>query len=119
MISVDGDGEIEAEVGPTRDIMTAPRHPYTRALMSAVPRVDAQARRQRIVLKGDLPSPIDPPSGCKFHTRCPEAMARCATQEPTARMMNPPGTHRVSCLLYDITHPASPAIPQPGAPEPA
>ncbi|MEO7941621.1 MAG: dipeptide ABC transporter ATP-binding protein [Burkholderiaceae bacterium] len=93
-------GEI-VEVGPARELLQQPRHPYTRALMSAVPRIDAQGRRQRIVLKGDLPSPIAPPSGCKFHTRCPQAMPRCATQAPTALAMNPTGTHRVACLLYD------------------
>ena len=93
-------GEI-VEVGPTRDVMRAPRHPYTQALMSAVPRVDALARRQRIVLKGDLPSPIDPPTGCKFHTRCPSAMAHCATHVPLAVAMNADGSHQASCFLYE------------------
>ncbi len=93
-------GEI-VEIGPTREVMNAPRHPYTRALMSAVPRITANTRHQRIVLKGDLPSPIDPPSGCKFHTRCPDAMARCATQAPMFQAMNATGTHRVACFLYD------------------
>jgi peptide/nickel transport system ATP-binding protein/oligopeptide transport system ATP-binding protein len=92
-------GEI-VEVGPTQDVMRAPRHPYTQALMSAVPRVETHARRQRIVLKGDLPSPIAPPAGCKFHTRCPNAMPRCATQAPPAVAMNADGTHQASCFLY-------------------
>jgi oligopeptide/dipeptide ABC transporter ATP-binding protein len=92
-------GEI-VEVGPTRDVMRDPRHPYTQALMSAVPRVEAHARRQRIVLKGDLPSPIAPPAGCKFHTRCPNAMPRCATQAPPAVAMNADGSHQASCFLY-------------------
>jgi peptide/nickel transport system ATP-binding protein/oligopeptide transport system ATP-binding protein len=92
-------GEI-VEVGPTREIMQAPRHPYTRALMSAVPRVQAHGRRQRIVLKGDLPSPLAPPSGCTFHTRCPDAMPHCANQAPSALAMNAQGTHLAACLLY-------------------
>jgi oligopeptide/dipeptide ABC transporter ATP-binding protein len=92
-------GEI-VETGPARDVMRSPRHPYTQALMSAVPRIDAALRRQRIILNGELPSPIDPPSGCKFHTRCPSAMSRCATEVPAVAVMNAEGTHRVSCFLY-------------------
>ncbi len=93
-------GEI-VEIGPTREVMDAPRHPYTQALMSAVPRVEVHARRKRIVLKGDLPSPIDPPAGCKFHTRCAQAMPRCASAAPTAVAMNADGSHQASCFLYD------------------
>lgn len=93
-------GEI-VEVGETHDIMQSPRHPYTRALMSAVPRVEAHGRRQRIVLKGDLPSPLAPPSGCKFHTRCPDAMPQCTTRAPQALAMNATGTHQAACLLYE------------------
>jgi oligopeptide/dipeptide ABC transporter ATP-binding protein len=92
-------GEI-VETGPARDVMRAPRHPYTQALMSAVPRADAQVRRQRIILEGELPSPLDPPQGCKFHTRCPSVMPRCATQAPPAVAMNADGSHRASCFLY-------------------
>ena len=92
-------GEI-VETGPARDVMRSPRHPYTQALMSAVPRVDASSRRQRIILKGELPSPIDPPPGCKFHTRCPSAMPRCARQAPAAVAMNADGSHQASCFLY-------------------
>ena len=93
-------GEI-VEIGPTREVMDAPRHPYTQALMSAVPRVEVHARRKRIVLKGDLPSPLDPPAGCKFHTRCAQAMPRCATQAPSAVAINADGSHKASCLLYE------------------
>jgi oligopeptide/dipeptide ABC transporter ATP-binding protein len=92
-------GEI-VETGPARDVMRSPRHPYTQALMSAVPRVDAQARRQRIILEGELPSSLDPPQGCKFHTRCQSVMPRCATQAPPAVAMNADGSHRASCFLY-------------------
>jgi dipeptide transport system ATP-binding protein len=59
-----------------------PRHPYTRALLSATPTVDRAARRERIILKGELPSPMNPPSGCAFHTRCPIAMERCRSEAP-------------------------------------
>ena len=67
----------------TRDaIFESPQHPYTRALLSATPTVDAAARRERIVLKGELPSPLNPPTGCVFHTRCPIAMPVCSQQVP-------------------------------------
>jgi oligopeptide/dipeptide ABC transporter ATP-binding protein len=92
-------GEI-VETGPTLAVMQAPRHPYTQALLSAVPRIDARARRQRIILKGELPSPIAPPSGCKFHTRCPSAMPECARAAPASTALNAEGSHRVACFLY-------------------
>lgn len=92
-------GEI-VEIGPTRQVMQSPRHPYTQALMSAVPRIEAHAKRERVVLKGDLPSPIKPPSGCKFHTRCPKAMPACAQRLPASVAVNAEATHRVSCLLF-------------------
>lgn len=111
-------GEI-VEVGPTADIMQSPKHPYTRALMSAVPRVEAHGRRQRIVLKGDLPSPLAPPSGCKFHTRCPDAMPLCANQAPKAMAMNAAGTHQASCLLYQLTGTASGISADPPTDTPA
>jgi peptide/nickel transport system ATP-binding protein len=70
------------ELGPKRQIFASPQHPYTEALLSAVPVPDPGAPRQRIILKGDVPSPIDPPAGCRFHTRCPYAFDRCRTEEP-------------------------------------
>ena len=75
------------EEGPTEAIFNAPRHPYTKALISAVPDTDVHARRQRILLSGDLPSPLAPPSGCRFHTRCPFARPRCSSEEPQRRDM--------------------------------
>ncbi|WP_241051306.1 ABC transporter ATP-binding protein, partial [Achromobacter xylosoxidans] len=69
------------ERGPTREVYARPRHPYTRALLSAAPVPDPRAPRSRILLKGDIPSPVNPPSGCVFRTRCPHAIDACATIE--------------------------------------
>jgi oligopeptide/dipeptide ABC transporter ATP-binding protein len=74
-----------AEVGTSRQICTAPRHPYTQAFLSAVPIPDPAARKQRVVLRGDVPTSINPPSGCSFHTRCPIAIDRCRVEEPPLR----------------------------------
>ncbi|TCU71307.1 peptide/nickel transport system ATP-binding protein [Bradyrhizobium sp. R2.2-H] len=73
------------EVAPRREIFAAPRHPYTKALLSAVPLPEPGAQRNPIILKGDVPSPINPPSGCRFHTRCPFVFDRCRTEEPMLR----------------------------------
>ncbi len=70
------------EEGPAETLIDAPRHPYTQALLSAVPSVDPSLRKPRAVLHGDVPSPLSPPSGCRFHTRCPQAMDRCAREAP-------------------------------------
>ena len=76
------------EVGTSRQICTNPRHPYTQALLSAVPVPDPAARKQRIILKGDVPTAIHPPSGCRFHPRCPIAVERCKTEEPPLRTLD-------------------------------
>ena len=73
------------EVGTSAQICLAPKHPYTQALLSAVPIPDPGARKQRVVLKGDVPTPINPPYGCRFHTRCPIAIDRCKVEEPPLR----------------------------------
>jgi len=73
------------EVADRRSLFANPRHPYTRALLSAVPVPDPTARRDRIILTGDVPSPINPPSGCRFHTRCPYVFDRCRSEEPALR----------------------------------
>ncbi len=73
------------EVGVTHEVCGAPKHPYTQALLSAVPVVDPDSKRQRIVLGGDVPSPINPPPGCPFHPRCPLAEARCRGELPSLR----------------------------------
>ena len=70
------------EVGTSQQICMNPKHPYTQALLSAVPVPDPAAKKQRIVLKGDVPTPINPPSGCRFHPRCPIAVERCKAEEP-------------------------------------
>ncbi len=74
-------GEV-VETASAREIYAAPRHPYTQALISAIPVPDPKAARQRIVLEGDVPSPIEPPSGCRFHTRCRYATDRCMREKP-------------------------------------
>jgi oligopeptide/dipeptide ABC transporter ATP-binding protein len=75
------------EVGTSRQICTSPKHPYTQALLSAVPIPDPAARKQRVVLGGDVPTPINPPTGCRFHTRCPIAVERCKVEEPPLRQI--------------------------------
>src|SRR5207237_3612821 len=70
------------EVGTSAQICLSPKHPYTQALLSAVPIPDPAAKKNRIVLQGDVPTPIDPTTGCRFHTRCPVAVHRCKVEEP-------------------------------------
>ena len=77
------------ESGGAKEICSSPRHPYTQALISAVPIVDPEAKRQRILLSGDVPSPIHPPGGCPFHPRCPVAEERCKTETPLLREIGP------------------------------
>ncbi len=77
------------EISPARDLYVAPKHPYTQALLSAVPIPDPTVKRRRIVLQGDVPNPINPPQGCHFHPRCPRAEARCKVEAPLLRDMGP------------------------------
>lgn len=88
------------EVADRVGLYEEPQHPYTGALLSAVPVPDpvAERSRSRIVLEGDVPSPIDPPAGCNFNPRCPQAFAPCTATDPTLR---PVGSHEVACHLYD------------------
>jgi peptide/nickel transport system ATP-binding protein/oligopeptide transport system ATP-binding protein len=86
------------EHAPRRELFNAPLHPYTEALLSAVPRPEPRRKRRgRIVVGGEPPNPVDPPSGCHFHTRCPYAVARCRTEEPALRELRP--GHWASCHL--------------------
>ena len=86
------------ETASSRDLYTAPKHPYTQALLSAVPIPDPTAKRQRIRLEGDVPNPIQPPAGCHFHTRCPHAMPICSIDIPQLQELAP--GHTVACHLY-------------------
>jgi peptide/nickel transport system ATP-binding protein len=86
------------ELADRRTLFANSHHPYTRALLSAVPVPDPTAKRQRIILTGDVPSPINPPSGCRFHTRCPFAFDRCREEEPVLR---PVGEGHVSACHLD------------------
>jgi len=85
------------ELATDKELYQNPLHPYSRALLSAVPIPDPEIQRKKIVLQGDVPSPIDPPSGCSFHTRCPECIEVCSRQEPTLQDMG--DGHWVACHL--------------------
>ncbi|HET7525474.1 MAG TPA: dipeptide ABC transporter ATP-binding protein, partial [Burkholderiaceae bacterium] len=88
------------EHGASDAIFDSPQHPYTRALLSATPMVDAASRRERIVLKGELPSPLDPPAGCAFHTRCPIAMTVCSQRVPE---LAPHAQRMAACHALEMT----------------
>lgn len=83
------------EIADKSSLFNKPMHPYTKALLSAIPVIDETKRRERIILKGDVPSPINPPSGCRFHTRCPFATERCIQEEPILREIET--NHSVAC----------------------
>ena len=87
------------EYGTTEDIFRNPLHPYTEALFSAIPIPDPEAKMNRIVLEGSIPSPANPPEGCKFHTRCAHCMERCKHEAPVQKEVEP--GHYVVCHLYD------------------
>ena len=84
------------ETSTAADLYTNPRHPYTRALLDAAPVPNPRSRRQRITLKGDLPSPMNPPSGCVFRTRCPFVIDECSEIEPVLEAVGP--RHTVACI---------------------
>ena len=91
-----------AEVAPVDELFRTPKHPYTQALISANPIPDPTVKTERILLPGDVPSPLNPPTGCRFHTRCPHVMDHCKTTEPPLIHIGDGKTkHQVWCHLYD------------------
>jgi peptide/nickel transport system ATP-binding protein len=95
------------EMADRKTLFSAPHHPYTRALLSAVPVPDPTVKRNRIILHGDVPSPINPPSGCRFHTRCPFVFDRCKVDEPQLRDV---GMGRMSACHLDVVPDQVPAV---------
>ncbi|MGG3838795.1 dipeptide ABC transporter ATP-binding protein [Paenibacillus thiaminolyticus] len=87
------------EISDTEELYDKPLHPYTQALLSAVPIADVTYRRERIILEGDVPSPVNPPTGCPFHTRCPKAFEPCSAARPQLSEIDP--GHYVACHLYE------------------
>lgn len=87
------------EEAETEELFANPLHPYAQALLSAVPNPDPHVKKERVVLQGDLPSPMNPPVGCVFHTRCPYATEKCSLKVPSMHEVSP--GHRVACLKYE------------------
>ncbi len=90
-----------AELAPAKDVYSEPLHPYTQALLSAIPLPDPSIRRERILLQGDVPSPINPPAACRFHTRCPIAQPICGEQEPVFEPKGGNPDHLAACHFSD------------------
>jgi peptide/nickel transport system ATP-binding protein/oligopeptide transport system ATP-binding protein len=89
------------EIGEAEALMEAPKHPYTQALLSALPRPVADGKRERIILSGEVPDPAHPPAGCAFHTRCPRAFERCSSERPALAPRADGDTIRTTaCHLY-------------------
>jgi oligopeptide transport system ATP-binding protein len=97
------------ELAATASLFAEPRHPYTQALFSAIPVPEPGARRRRMILQGDVPSPLDPPSGCRFHTRCHYAQERCRTEEPV--LADDGAGHRTACHFWPEISPSPDLVP--------
>jgi peptide/nickel transport system ATP-binding protein len=89
------------ELGPVDEIFRDPRHPYTRALLASRPSMDPARRIEEPPITGDPPNPIDPPPGCRFHTRCPFAERVCETADPALEFWHGPESHIASCHMRD------------------
>lgn len=87
------------ELADKEELFSAAGHPYTKALMAAIPIPDTEVKRERVILTGDVPSPLNPPTGCRFHTRCPYAVKQCEEQEPELKTIRP--GHQVACHLCE------------------
>ena len=87
------------EIADKKTLYDRPLHPYTQALLAAIPKPDPGLRTKRVMLQGDVPSPFKPPTGCRFHTRCPHAQPRCSAEEPKLREASP--GHRVACHFFE------------------
>jgi peptide/nickel transport system ATP-binding protein/oligopeptide transport system ATP-binding protein len=114
------------ETAPTQALFAAPRHPYSRALLSAIPVPKPQAKRARMILQGEMPSALNPPSGCRFHTRCPFVVERCRNEVPelVAEGTGPASTHKagahqVACHRSAELPPADGVVPSDGGFSPA
>jgi oligopeptide transport system ATP-binding protein len=101
------------EEADKRALFAAPRHPYTRALLASIPVPEPGLRRERLVLMGDVPNPIDPPSGCRFRTRCPYAQPKCAEETPA---LDDDGGHRVACHFWRDLPPPGALAPEEASP---
>ena len=101
------------EIADKRTLYATPRHPYTQALLSAIPKPDPTSATQRIILEGDVPSPLNPPQGCRFHTRCRYAQARCSAEEPQLRDAG--NGQRVACHFFETIPSAAGLIAAPAA----
>jgi peptide/nickel transport system ATP-binding protein len=96
-------GEI-VELGPVGEILQNPQHPYAEALLWATPERDVEQETERPIRTIDIPDPVNPPSGCRFHTRCPEAREVCAGETPQTVKVNGDESHRAACFRRDDDH---------------